>query len=63
MKPIRDLSTSDNEAFWSAARASAERVKEWPDWKRAGINIATERPDPSTASETADHGEAKVEQR
>ena len=42
-KIVRNLSTTENREFWSVVKAASEEVKSWPDWKRAGINVATER--------------------
>ena len=39
----RNLSTKESRDFWRHADASAQEVQAWPDWKRAGINVATER--------------------
>lgn len=42
-KIVRNLSTEENQEFWSVVEAAAEEVASWPDWKRAGINVAVER--------------------
>lgn len=43
----RDESTPEGKAFWAAAKAAAQSVATWPDWKRAGVNVATERSEPT----------------
>jgi hypothetical protein len=43
LKPVRDVSTPDNQIYWENAKATAAEVAAWPSWKRAGINVATER--------------------
>ena len=45
-KIIRDLSTEENRAFWARAEAAAKEVSQWPDWKRAGINVEQIRSEP-----------------
>lgn len=42
-KIVRDLSTPERREFWARSEESAREVETWPDWKRAGINVATER--------------------
>lgn len=39
----RNLSTPESIAFWERAERSAAEVSEWPDWRRAGINVAQTR--------------------
>lgn len=36
-KIIRNTFTEEGKAFWDAAKKSAEGVREWPDWKKAGV--------------------------
>jgi hypothetical protein len=38
-KLIRDKSTPERRAFWDSIKKTAEEIKDWPAWKRAGINI------------------------
>lgn len=38
-KVYRNLSTPEGRAFWTPS-ARAHEVETWPDWKRAGINVA-----------------------
>lgn len=42
----RDESTPERKAFWDRAKRIAAEVRTWPDWKRAGINVADARPEP-----------------
>ena len=42
-KIVRNLSTPESRAFWATAEESAREVQTWPDWKRAGINVASLR--------------------
>ena len=46
----RNLSTSENRAFWEGIEESAAEVATWPAWKRAGINVATVRAEPREVS-------------
>jgi len=39
----RNLSTSRSRAWWADALRVAAIVRTWPDWKRAGINVAERR--------------------
>jgi hypothetical protein len=39
MKLVRDKSTPERRAFWDSIKKTAEEIKDWPAWKRAGINI------------------------
>jgi hypothetical protein len=36
-KIIRNLASESGRAFWDSARKSAEGVRDWPDWKKAGV--------------------------
>jgi hypothetical protein len=36
-KIIRNVSDEAGRAFWDSARKSAEGVRDWPEWKKAGI--------------------------
>jgi hypothetical protein len=45
-KLVRNMSTDDNRAFWESAQKAAAEVRMWPDWKRAGINVAQVRAEP-----------------
>jgi hypothetical protein len=31
------------QSFWSSAESVAAPVRQWPDWKRAGINVSPTR--------------------
>lgn len=42
----RNLSTPESRAFWAGVEESAREVLTWPDWKRAGINVADLRSTP-----------------
>lgn len=39
----RNESTPEGKAFWQHARQCADECEGWPDSKRAGINVSTER--------------------
>lgn len=39
----RNLSSPESRAFWKDADRIARIVRSWPDWKRAGINVAERR--------------------
>jgi hypothetical protein len=44
MKKItRNMSTEASKVFWETAQKHASELEGWPDWKRAGINVAQER--------------------
>ncbi len=43
---MRDESTPEKKAFWDNAKKSAEGVRDWPDWKKAGVNVDQERSEP-----------------
>jgi hypothetical protein len=44
MKKItRNMSTDASKVFWETAQKHAMELEGWPDWKRAGINVAQER--------------------
>lgn len=43
-KIVRNLSTPESRSWW----ARAKEVSSWPDWKRAGINVAQTRSEPRT---------------
>lgn len=45
-KIVRRMDTPTARAFWKSAEESAQEVATWPDWKRAGINVAQVRPTP-----------------
>jgi len=45
-RPRRNLSTLEMREFWRHAEETAAEVDSWPEWKRAGIDIATERKEP-----------------
>jgi hypothetical protein len=38
-KIIRNVSDEAGRAFWDSARKSAEGVRDWPSWKKAGITV------------------------
>lgn len=54
-KIVRNLATQESRAFWTRAEQASVEVSGWPDWKRAGINVAQVRsevrmsPEPSPA--------------
>lgn len=35
---VRNTSTPEGKAFWDNAAKSADGVRDWPDWKKAGVN-------------------------
>jgi hypothetical protein len=39
-KIVREMSTTESQRFWETAERAAAEVQQWPDWKRAGINVA-----------------------
>ena len=39
-KIIRNLSTEENRKFWDSAEKIAKQVEDWPDSRRAGINVS-----------------------
>jgi hypothetical protein len=43
MTDRRNMSTQESRDFWAFADACAREVRTWPDWRRAGINVAIER--------------------
>lgn len=49
-KLVRNMSTDESKSFWESAEKQAHQVESWPVWKRAGINVALERPEPRTPS-------------
>ncbi len=56
-KVTRNMSTQASRDFWKLAEETAEKVQSWPAWKRAGINVATERtPMKVESGGGADHG-------
>ena len=52
----RDLSTPESREFWAQAEKSAAEVATWPAWKRAGINVAHQRPAPAQATPPPEDG-------
>jgi len=47
MKKIkRNTSTPESKEFWDQAEKTSQEVEIWPDWKRAGINVADQREEP-----------------
>ena len=44
--PVRNESTPEMRAFWARVEATAAEVATWPEWKRAGIDIASYRSEP-----------------
>lgn len=50
-KLVRDLSTPENREYWRRMEETARKVESWPDWKRAGINVAQLRSQPRTSPE------------
>lgn len=36
-KIIRNRATPEGRAFWDSALRSAKEVRNWPDWKKAGV--------------------------
>lgn len=55
-KILRNMSTEASKEFWETAQRHASELTAWPDWKRAGINVAQERktPRPPVAPSPAD---------
>lgn len=39
----RNLESQESRDFWRLADETAAQVRTWPAWRRAGINVATER--------------------
>ena len=37
-KILRNTSTPEGREFWESDKRSAEGVRDWPAWKRAGVN-------------------------
>jgi hypothetical protein len=56
-KVLRNMSTPESREFWAGVERSAAVVRQWPSWKRAGINEAQLREprvaDDATASTDA----------
>lgn len=48
----RDMSTPEAREFWAFVEACAREVRTWPDWRRAGINVALERDDAEEKART-----------
>jgi len=42
-KILRNTSTPELRELWRKAEETAAEVATWPDWKRAGINVADRR--------------------
>jgi len=40
---VRNMSTPECREFWESAERAAAEAETWPDWKRAGINVAQQR--------------------
>lgn len=55
-KIVRNMSTGESKVFWETAQRHASELDGWPDWKRAGINVAQTRtaPRPPVTVPTAD---------
>lgn len=43
---VRRSDTEMAREFWRRAEEAAREVSTWPAWRRAGINVAYERPEP-----------------
>jgi hypothetical protein len=55
-----DSATAQN--FWSSAEVAAAPARQWPDWKRAGINVSSTRTSSAPSkSETVSKADVKVE--
>jgi hypothetical protein len=48
-KITRNESTPEARKWWADAEAASAEVATWPDWKRAGINVAEQRDAPVEA--------------
>jgi hypothetical protein len=59
-KIIRNLSSEAGRAFWDSAHKSAEGVREWPAWKKAGVTA--EQPGVADASPTSTSNETTAHQ-
>ncbi len=42
-KIVRNTSTAASQAFWESAKQTSVEVKQWPSWRRAGINVSPTR--------------------
>jgi len=38
-KIIRNMTSETGRAFWDSAKKSAEGVRDWPEWRKAGITV------------------------
>lgn len=52
-KIVRNMSTAESRSFWETAERAASEVQEWPMWKRAGINVAQVREEPTVPSDAS----------
>lgn len=57
-KIYRDEKTALGKSFWQSAEKAAEPVREWPSWRRAGINVSLTRLDSESQSEVLARDEA-----
>jgi len=48
-KVIRSLESEESRIFWKSVKDGATTLKDWPEWRKAGINEGG-----SSLSETAD---------
>jgi hypothetical protein len=58
-KIIRNLASDANKAFWKDAETVAIKVRSWPDWKRAGINVSSVRTEAKTSASEKDSSRGK----
>jgi len=52
-KIVHNMSTPESREFWESIERSAIEVRQWPTWKRAGINVAQFRQEPREVPEVA----------
>jgi hypothetical protein len=45
-KIVRNMSTPESREFWEGIERSSIEVRQWPAWKRAGINVSQFRREP-----------------
>jgi hypothetical protein len=45
-KIVRNMSTPESRDFWESIERSSAEVRQWPAWKRAGINETQFRQEP-----------------
>lgn len=49
-KIYRNVTTSKGQQFWKSAQEAAAPVRDWPAWRRAGINVSTTRTEQSSSA-------------